>query len=189
MRGKKKWSLAVILAVIITLVMPPQLFAGGNVNAASLNVKEKVLVVGKSFNLKLKGAKGKVTYKSQNSKVAKVSKNGKVKILAAKKTTIIVKNKGKTYKCKVRGIPAYTYQEMGKRAEKKIESMTTGDVFVDYRKYPLRLTEGKYHYDVKHIVYGVGRPIIANYGQLFIDPNTGKATWKVLGSIIKFNCA
>jgi uncharacterized protein YjdB len=67
----------------------------------ALNKKKVTLKVGKSFQLKLKNTKKKVTWTSANEKIATVSKNGKV--TAKKKGTVVIKAVcgKKTYKCKV----------------------------------------------------------------------------------------
>ncbi|MCR5202132.1 MAG: aminotransferase class V-fold PLP-dependent enzyme [Lachnospiraceae bacterium] len=85
----------------------------GMVNApASSEAKTKIklsktkltLKVGESKTLKLKKGKKKIKvkkFKSSNSKVAKVTKKGKITAKKAGKATISVKYKGKKYKCKV----------------------------------------------------------------------------------------
>lgn len=52
--------------------------------------------------LKLKGAKGKIVWKSNKPKIVKVSKKGKVTALKQGRATITAKNKGKKYICKVK---------------------------------------------------------------------------------------
>ena len=71
------------------------------VQAAKLNKKKITLNAKKSITLKVKGAKGKVTWKSSNKKVATVSKKGVVKALKRGTCKITAKVKNKKYKCKV----------------------------------------------------------------------------------------
>lgn len=52
--------------------------------------------------LKLKGAKGKIVWKSNKPEIVKVSKKGKVTALKQGRATITAKNKGKKYICKVK---------------------------------------------------------------------------------------
>ena len=63
-----------------------------------INAKKVTLKVGKSKNLKAIGAKGKVTWKTSNKKVAKVV-NGKVTALKKGKAKITAKIGGKTLTC------------------------------------------------------------------------------------------
>ena len=60
----------------------------------SLNAKSKTLKKGKTFKIKVKfpknTASNKLTYKSSNSKVAKVDANGKIKAVKKGKATIMV---------------------------------------------------------------------------------------------------
>ena len=68
----------------------------------ALNCTNKAIYVKKSFNLKvIKGLNGKATFKSSNSKIAKVNSKGKVTGYKAGTCTIIVKANGVTLKCKV----------------------------------------------------------------------------------------
>ncbi len=87
-----------VLAVMFTLTMPMTAQAKStpklNKTKISLNVK-------KSYQLKITGVSKKVAWKSNNKKVATVSKTGKV--TAKKKGTAVITAKvsGKAYKCKV----------------------------------------------------------------------------------------
>ncbi len=67
----------------------------------SLNQKEKTLVVGDTYQLKISGAKKSIKWSSTNSKIVKVNKKGL--IMAKKPGTAVIKAKvsGKTYRCKV----------------------------------------------------------------------------------------
>lgn len=76
-----------------------------DVKAAKLNKTSITLEKGKTYTLKMKDTKKKVTWKTKNKKVAKLSskKRSSVKIKAVKtgKTYITGKVGKKTYKCKV----------------------------------------------------------------------------------------
>lgn len=73
-----------------------------NVKEPTLNAKSKTIVKNKSFTIKIKGKSGKATFKSSNSKIAKVNKSGKITALKKGKTTITVKtNVNVKLKCKV----------------------------------------------------------------------------------------
>lgn len=68
--------------------------------AAKLNAKKIKVPVGTTYVLKVKGAKGKVTWKSSRKSVATVKK-GKVTALKKGTAKITAKVRGKKYTCKV----------------------------------------------------------------------------------------
>jgi hypothetical protein len=70
--------------------------------SVKLNATSKVLVVGQSAKLKVKGPKSKVTWKSSNKKVAKVSKQGKVTAKKKGKAVITASVNNKKLKCRVK---------------------------------------------------------------------------------------
>lgn len=74
-----------------------------NVKAATLklNKSKAKITVGDTLKLKVKGAKGKVLWSTNNKKVASVSKKGVVKGKRTGKATITAKITGKNLKCKV----------------------------------------------------------------------------------------
>lgn len=100
-----------ILCGMITLCLISQSLGGTDIAAAKsnmvkLNVSKKTIIAGSSFQLKLKGnvsRKTVVTWKSNNKKVAVVSKKGKVTGKKAGKAqiTVMVGRKGKKAVCKV----------------------------------------------------------------------------------------
>lgn len=97
---KKKIGFFMMMAFLLTAM--GFLFVGRPVQAAiKLNQKTLYLTPKKSYKLKIKGTKKKVTWKSSNKKVATVSKSGKVTAKKIGKATIVAKVKGKKYKCTV----------------------------------------------------------------------------------------
>ena len=72
----------------------------------ALNKKSAVLKPGGTLQLKLRNAKGKVTWKSSNKAVAAVSKKGKVTAKAQGKATITALCQKKKYTCKIQVQPA-----------------------------------------------------------------------------------
>ena len=103
--------LGVLLAVALSLF--GGFFTGLEMNVTvqaeaatqKISAKKKTVEAGKTFKLKIKNAKGKYTWESSNSKVAKVKiKSGKsVKIVAVKagKATITAKRGSTKFKCTV----------------------------------------------------------------------------------------
>lgn len=80
---------------------PSSSSSSGKKSSIKLSHSSKVLVVGKSFKLKLKGAKSKVTWKNSNKKVIKVSKSGKVTAKKKGKATVTAISGDTKKKCKV----------------------------------------------------------------------------------------
>ncbi len=89
--------------------------------AAKLNKTSLTLIKGKTYTLKMKGTKKKVTWKTKNKKIVKLSskKRSSVKIKAVKagKTFITAKIGKKTYTCRVTVI---------RKAKKKKTTETSG---------------------------------------------------------------
>ena len=85
---KGKWGKKIIACYITMIVVLTTVFTNNVTGMAAakagivLNSKKETVAVGKSVQLKVKSAKGlkskAVTWKSSNSKVAKVSSKGKV---------------------------------------------------------------------------------------------------------------
>lgn len=113
MKKKYKWGKIIlcILCVICTLVT----FTPINANAATkvaLSNTKITLKLGNTKVLKLKNAKGKVTWKTSNAKVVSIKKKDATSItLTPKKqgnVTITATNNKKTYTCKV-NVPKMKY--------------------------------------------------------------------------------
>lgn len=106
-RNKSSFLKFIIMMMIMTMFM-----ACSSVTAQAkpkLSTKKVTLMSGKTKTVKIKGAKGTVTWTSSNENVATVSKSGKkVKITAtgAGKAKIVALNNSKSYKVtvKVKGI-------------------------------------------------------------------------------------
>ena len=91
-----------LMVTVLTLSSVLAYTPAGSVSAKTvINKKRLTMKVSEKFSLKLKGARGKVTWKSDKPKVAKVSKKGKVTALKKGKAKITARNTGKKYKCSV----------------------------------------------------------------------------------------
>ena len=127
-------SIFTLIALLLTLAFGG--YRTGNVEAAGkksiiLNKKSAVLTVGQTITIKVKGVKGlkskAVIYKSSNSKVASVSKTGKVTAKKAGSATIVVISKqNKKVKAKV----------LIKVKAKKIKKVFTDRGFKPYSDSP-----------------------------------------------------
>lgn len=114
------FSLMLLTAIMLSTVSL-KCFA---LNKISLNKKSVFMNVKSSLTLKLKGAKGKIVWKSTNKSVATVSKKGKIKAKKAGKTIIIAKHKNKSYKCKVVVKNKKVKAKNNKKNEAKIINVT-----------------------------------------------------------------
>lgn len=105
MRKFKRLLTMISLCLSVMLVVPiiaPKIPSSVTVEAATkvkLNKSKATLFTGKTLQLKLNGAKGKVTWSSSKKSVATVSKSGKVKAKKNGTATITAKYQGKKYKC------------------------------------------------------------------------------------------
>lgn len=93
-----------IMAMILALSAPVQTEARAK-SAPKLNKTKVTLDLAgkktKTYQLKVKGASGKVTWKTSNKKVATVSKKGKVTVRKKGTAVITAKVNKKTLKCKI----------------------------------------------------------------------------------------
>lgn len=87
------------IVMIFAMLFPTE------VQAAKLNKTSLTLVKGKTYTLKMNGTKKKVTWKTKDKKIIKLSnhKKGSIKIKAVKagNATVTAKVGKKTYKCRV----------------------------------------------------------------------------------------
>lgn len=117
----------ILWLLICSLILPGTLAEAGSVKKPKLSKTKLVLKVGAGKKLSIKNRRRfrikKVTFSSSKSRVAKVSKKGKVKALRKGKTTItckvVLKNKKKyRLKCKV------TVKASKERTDKRVASKT-----------------------------------------------------------------
>lgn len=90
---------AVLLAVPSVVPGTPDFFAAEAATRVKLNKTKASLIKGQTLQLKLSGAKGKISWSSSNKKVASVSGKGKVTAKAKGSTTISAKYNKKKYTC------------------------------------------------------------------------------------------
>lgn len=122
---------------VTLLVMTSLIFSQPNTGFAKksikLNHKKLTLTVGNKATLKVKGTRKKVTYKSSNKKIVRVSKKGTVKAVKRgnAKITVTIKGQKKRLQCKVKVLskptPAPTsepYGEVSKSGATQIADTT-----------------------------------------------------------------
>lgn len=97
MKTIKRILIMVLAVVMMAGALPVQSEAAG----VKLNKSKATVYVGSSITLKLKGASGKVSWKSSNKKIVAVNSKGKVTGKKAGKATITAKFQKKSYKCNV----------------------------------------------------------------------------------------
>ncbi|MBO5522210.1 MAG: Ig domain-containing protein [Roseburia sp.] len=96
-------SLCLSVLLVIPVVVPDNP-VGVTIEAATkvkMSKSKATLIAGKTLQLKLKGAKGKISWNSSKKSVATVSKKGKVTAKKKGTATITAKNQGKKYTCKI----------------------------------------------------------------------------------------
>lgn len=101
---KRAGRAALAALVACALAVPAAVLAApGEAHAApKISAKAKTLAAGKSFALKVKGARGKIKWSSTNRKVATVTSKGKVKAKKMGTATVTAKIGGKRVaSCKV----------------------------------------------------------------------------------------
>ena len=99
MYWKKVWAAVLVLAMLLAQMQVD--LTSQAAGKARLNKKKVTVQVGGKVRLKLKGARGKVVWKSKHKKIATVNAQGVVTGKKAGKTVVTAKNKKKTYKCTV----------------------------------------------------------------------------------------
>ena len=91
---KKLQKIIVLLTVFMLVGLTITPVKSTQAAKTALSAKKKALYVGDSFTLSLNNAKGKITWKSSDKKVATV-KNGVVTAVGEGKAKITAKNKSK----------------------------------------------------------------------------------------------
>ncbi len=107
-------SLVIIMAIALCSVCLPKVESRAATAATekkatakvALNRTKLTLTAGQCYGLKLRNAKGKVTWKSGKKTVATVSKKGRIEALKPGKAVITATYKAKKYKCTVTVKPA-----------------------------------------------------------------------------------
>lgn len=101
-----------IISVILCLLILASLsvFKTSATTKVKLNKTKLNLKIGKTFKLKLKGAKGKIKWKSSKKTIAVVNSKGKVTAKKAGTSNITATYKGKSYKCTVKVAKMLTKQ-------------------------------------------------------------------------------
>ena len=91
--------------VLMVIVWSLLVSVGGPIQVKAATVKlnetKKSMVIGQSYQLKVKGTTQKVKWSSSNSKVASVTQNGVVTAVKTGNATITAKIGSKKYKCKI----------------------------------------------------------------------------------------
>lgn len=120
------------LTMLILVVMIFAMLFSTEAQAAKLNKSSLILVKGKTYTLKMKGTKKKVTWKIKNKKIAKLSskKKSSVKIKAIKagKTTVTAKIGKKTYRCRITVINKAKKKASGTSGSKADEEKNTDKI-------------------------------------------------------------
>ena len=104
-------------ATITATVNGVKLTCKVTVKKMKISATSKTLTQDDTYTLKVYGGKGDITWKSSNSKIAKVSSTGKVTAVKPGTATITAKRDGKTFTCK---ITVLGYPEEGITKTKKI---------------------------------------------------------------------
>lgn len=91
----------IISLLICCLLLSSICFVEANAASIKLNKTKISLKSGKTFQLKLNGAKGKIKWKSSKKTIASVNSKGKVTGKKSGKAKITATYKGKSYKCSV----------------------------------------------------------------------------------------
>lgn len=100
-RFGKIFAIVLMLSMAVQLVLPNYLTAVANAAAVAINPQKVTLEAGKTKLLKVTGTKAKAVWKSNNPKVAAVSKTGLVTAIKAGKATITATINKKAYTCSV----------------------------------------------------------------------------------------
>lgn len=126
---KKTISLLLIFAMLcgIISIVP---VSSSEAATIKLSKTKKSMYAGSSYQLKVKGTKKKVTWKSSKKTVATVSKKGLVSAIASGSATITAKVSGKKLRCKI----TVTVKKTGKGTKASPKSAYVANTFNYYEE-------------------------------------------------------
>ena len=141
-------SLRAVFSVILSVLMALMLFCVPNsASAATINKSSVTITKGYSTTLKVSGASS-VTWSSSNSKVAKVSKTGKVTAKKAGTATITAKTGSQTLQCKVTvvacSLSAVSAVNVDKGSSKTVTITVKGDTSLSYKVADKKVATAKW---------------------------------------------
>ena len=146
--------LALALCASSTVVPPAGMTPFSTAQAAAkvkLNKTKATIYNGKTLQLKLNNAKGSVTWKSSNKKVATVSNKGKVTAKKAGTATITATNGKKKYTCKVTVKPSMEF--LYNKPEYELTTLRNPGLVVRFNLYPDKTAKLKCKIDSTQIKY------------------------------------
>ena len=147
MKGIKKLSMVLLVCLLVSIVVMPISASA----AEKLNKKSITLNVGKTYTLKTTGTKGKITWSSNNKKVAIVSQKGVVKAIKKGTATINAKYGKKKLTCKVTVKQPVTSIKLNKKSA----SITVG------KKVTLKATVFPQNANNKNVVWKSSNTAVA----------------------------
>lgn len=100
--NKKHIVLCLVTLLLVNLLLPTTNIQAKTKKQPILNKSKITLSVGKSYQLKVKNNKKKVSWSTSNKKIAKVNKKGKITAIKKGSCKIYAKFSGKKLTCKVK---------------------------------------------------------------------------------------
>jgi uncharacterized protein YkwD len=161
--GKKnKGAVRLIACLLVFGIVLSGTFTVQAAAQPRINKVKKTLLVGNTFQLKVSGTSQKITWKSSNTKVATVSKNGLVKAKKKGTATITAKIGEKKYQCRITVVTL----------QKSYESTTIRLINKERRKY------GYASFDTNPLLQSAAQKRAKELYQQFSDtrPNGSKFT-------------
>lgn len=149
---KKEFRIAILLIMLLLIFVPTEK-TYAVIKPVKINYTKKILYTGEQFQLKLKGAKNKIKWTSQDPRVVTVSSKGRLIAKDCGKTIISAKLGFRTYKCLVTVI-SKNFETL--ILDKSIINLKMGDCY--YTKYAIFPKNKTYK---KEISYSSKDPEIA----------------------------
>lgn len=156
MKNLKKFLLCILVACIVSSIMPSNSAAAKGIRLSKKSIK---LNVGQSRTIKLKGTRKKPKWRSTKKSVVTVTSKGKIKAKKKGSAVIVAKLGKKSYKCKVivKARPKMTKKPASKPTSKPSNpsvstSPTVSNYYRDLAKYIMKNGEyssdstGQYYY-------------------------------------------